>query len=159
MEFIFGNQQFEETEVFNMPSTSLAFVGDAFFTLYARMKVLNVRSKSGKLHSKATELVNAHSQGEFLSKLTEHITEREQNIVQRARNTWTASKSKNACLADYKKSTAFEALLGYLFLTKQFDRMQKMMRIIFDDSNTEQLSESKKLTKSEDLQKVKACKK
>jgi len=133
MEFIFENQDFDKKDVINMPATSLAFVGDAFFTLYARTKVLNTQSKSGKFHKKATELVNAHTQSEFLGKLKSILTEQEEDIVRRARNTYTTSRSKNSGIADYKKSTAFEALLGYLFLTKQFERLHEILNIIFCD--------------------------
>lgn len=130
MEFIFENQDFDEKDVVNMPATSLAFVGDAFFTLYARTKVLNTQAKSGKFQKKVTEMVNAHSQSEFLGRLKDFLTEQEEDIVRRARNTYTASRSKNAGIADYKKSTAFEALLGYLFLTKQYERLQELLKII-----------------------------
>lgn len=129
MEFIFENQNFDEKDVNNMPSTSLAFVGDAFFTLYARTKVLNTHAKSGKFHKKTIELVNAHSQSDFLAKLKGLLTEPEEDIVRRARNTYTASRSKNAKISDYKRSTAFEALLGYLFLTRQYERLHEILKI------------------------------
>lgn len=132
MELLFDNQNFSEDEVIAMPITTLAFVGDAFFTLFARTKVLNKHAKSGTFHTKATALVNAHSQSEFLDKIKPNLTETEQDIVRRARNTHTSSKSKNSGLADYKRSTAFEALLGYLFLSSQFSRLSEILAMSFD---------------------------
>lgn len=120
-------KQYDEDEIISMPSTSLAFVGDAFFTLYARVKVLNTKAKSGKFHKEATKIVNAHSQSEFLEKIKNSLTETEQDIVRRAKNTHTNSKSKNSGLADYKKSTGFEALVGYLFLTNQKERLNEIL--------------------------------
>ena len=131
MELMFDNQNFSEEEVLAMPITSLAFVGDAFFTLFARTKVLNKHAKSGTFHVKATALVNAHSQSEFLDKIKTNLTDVEQDVVRRARNTHTSSKSKNAGLADYKRSTAFEALLGYLFLSKKLQRLNEILDLSF----------------------------
>ena len=135
MELIFENQNFSEEDVMQMPITSLAFVGDAFFTLYARTKVLDKHSKSGSFHKKATNLVNAHSQSEFLEVIKLQLTETEQNLVRRARNSHTSSKSKNSGLADYKRSTAFEALLGYLFLTKKFERLNDVLNLLFKEKD------------------------
>lgn len=124
---------FNEDEVKNMPITSLAFVGDAYFTLYARLKVLNTEAKSGKFHTKAIRLVNAHAQSEFLDRIKPFLSEEEEDLIRRARNTHTSSKSKNAGLADYKKSTAFEALLGFLFLTKNEKRIDELLNLIISE--------------------------
>ncbi len=124
---------FNEDEVKNMPITSLAFVGDAYFTLYARLKVLNTEAKSGKFHTKAIRLVNAHAQSEFLDRIKPSLSEEEEDLIRRARNTHTSSKSKNAGLADYKKSTAFEALLGFLFLTKNEKRIDELLNLIMSE--------------------------
>ena len=126
---------FNDDEVKNMPITSLAFVGDAYFTLYARLKVLNTEAKSGKFHTKSIKLVNAHAQSEFLDKIKPLLSEEEEDLIRRARNTHTSSKSKNAGLADYKKSTAFEALLGFLFLTKNEKRIDELLNLIMSEEN------------------------
>lgn len=129
---IFFNQHFyDENEILSVPSTTLAFVGDAYFTLAARLFVLNGNLKSGKLHSLATAFVKAEAQSEFLKKLLPHLTENEISVAKRARNTHTQSKSKNASLSSYKKATAFEALIGYLYLTKQFERLNELLKIVF----------------------------
>ncbi len=129
MEFKISHLNFVKSDIENMPSTSLAFVGDAFFTLFVRTRVLNPREKSGKLHLKANNCVNAKAQGEYLVRVLPHLTEQEGDIVRRARNTHTLSKSKNAGLADYKKATGFEALVGFLFLCQEYERLEKILEI------------------------------
>ncbi len=127
MKFDFEEFDYDEEDVFLMPSTSLAFVGDALFSLFARVKVMNTQAKSGKFHALATKMVKASAQAKILDSLLPTLTEREENVVRRAKNAHTTSKSKNAGLADYKKATAFEALLGYLYLTKNTKRLNEVL--------------------------------
>ena len=133
MEFEFIKESFEENDIFNMPSTTLAFIGDAFFSLYVKCRVLDTHAKSGKFHTISTNLVKANSQRGFLSKVLDCLTEREKDVVRRARNTHTTSKSKNAGLADYKKATAYEALIGYLFLNKDEKRLKEILDKSFEE--------------------------
>lgn len=113
-------QNLTKEQLNNFSTDALAYVGDAYFTLFCRTKVLEVHNaKPAKLHTTVTNLVNAHAQSVFLEKLTPILTEEEQNIVRRARNSPTTTKSKNYGLAEYKKATSFEALLGFLFYTDQ----------------------------------------
>ena len=132
MKFDFEKFDYEEEDVFSMPSTSLAFVGDALFSLFARAKVVDIFAKSGKFHAMATKIVKAESQAKMLDCLLDGLTEREKSVVRRAKNTHTSSKSKNAGLADYKKATAFEALLGYLYLTKNEKRLNNILETSFE---------------------------
>ena len=132
MKFDFEKFDYREEDVFSMPSTSLAFVGDALFSLFARTKVIDIFAKSGKFHKMATKIVKAESQAKMLDCLIDGLTEREQSVVRRAKNAHTTSKSKNAGLADYKKATAFEALLGYLYLTKNEKRLNEVLKTSFE---------------------------
>lgn len=131
MDIFNENKVFSENEILSVPSTTLAFVGDAYFTYEARLFVLNGNFKSGQLHKKATEFVKAEAQSKFLKNLLPILTESEIDIAKRARNTHTQSKSKNASLSDYKKATAFEALIGYLILTGKKERLRELMKIVF----------------------------
>lgn len=111
-------QIFDREQIKNLSTDSLAYVGDAFFTLLCRNKVLlKHNAKPSKLNKTVTNLVNAHAQSEFLEKLMPNLTQEEQDVVRRARNSPTTTKSKNYGLAEYKKATSFEALLGFLFYT------------------------------------------
>ena len=107
-------------QVNNLSTDALAYLGDAYFTLFCREAVLRVHnSKPSKLHTSVTGLVNAHAQSVFLEKILPILTEEEQNVVRRARNSPTATKSKHYGLAEYKKATSFEALIGFLYLTNK----------------------------------------
>ena len=101
----------------NLSTDALAYIGDAYFTLYCRSQVLITHNaKPSKLHTSVTNLVNAHAQSLFLEKISNLLTAEEQDITRRARNSPTTTKSKHYGLAEYKKATSFEALLGYLFI-------------------------------------------
>ena len=132
MNFDFEKEVYSDYDVLNMPSTTLAFVGDALFSLFVKVKVLNKFSKSGKFHTLSTKIVNAHSQKMILERLEPILNEQEKDVVRRAKNTHTSSKSKNSGLADYKKATAFEALLGYLYLTKREQRLNEILNLSFE---------------------------
>ena len=129
MKFEFEEFNYKKEDVFNMPSTSLAFVGDAFFSLFARVHVLDVFAKSGRFHALSSKIVKASTQAKMLEHIQENLTEEEESVVRRAKNTHTSSKSKNAGLADYKKATAFEALLGFLYLTKNEKRLNEILKL------------------------------
>ena len=74
--------------------------------------------------------VKAKSQAEILQQLEATLTEAEKEIVRRGRNTQTHHVAKNATVQDYMYSTAFEALIGYLYLTKQDDRLSDILEKI-----------------------------
>lgn len=107
---------------------SLAFVGDAVYTLYARAKVMrHSDAKNGVLHSRATLLVKASGQAEAADAIIGLLTEEELGVFRRARNSKAHSVAKHADPADYKKATAFEALVGFLYLTGQDERLKFLL--------------------------------
>ena len=117
----------------NMLSTdALAYIGDAYFTLFCRSAVLqHHNAKPYKLNPIVTRLVNARAQSQFLEKITPMLNQTELDIVRRARNSPTTTKSKNFGLADYKRATSFEALIGYLYLLDQ-KRLDSIMTKVFE---------------------------
>ncbi len=130
----------EENKANQLNPLSLAFVGDAVFTLFIRTKLaLEHDNKAGALHSMANKYVKATAQAKIEDKLAPLFTQRESDIARRARNHHNSTKAKNATLADYKKATAFEAVLGYLTLTEQTERAEDFMKRaidIIDKENT-----------------------
>jgi len=82
-----------------------------------------------KLHMEAVRYVSAKNQAAILDKLSKSLREDEQNIVRRARNQKTFSMPKNASLEDYKHATALEALIGYLYLKKDSERLSEILSI------------------------------
>ena len=114
-----------------LSTDALAYVGDAYFTLYCREQVLaRHNAKPYRLNAIVTRLVNAHAQSEFLDKILPILSSAENDIVRRARNSPTTTKSKNYGLAEYKRATSFEALIGYLYLTDKTRLSQVLDNVI-----------------------------
>lgn len=108
-----------------------AYVGDSVYELYIRTMLINKTNlKPHKLHIESIKYVKAQAQAELLNKLYDNLTEEEQDIVRRARNTQNHHLPKNCNVQDYMYSTAFEALIGYLYLTKQNNRLKEILEKI-----------------------------
>lgn len=111
----------------------LAYIGDSVFEIYVRTKVVNDGLlKTNKLHKLSTEFVKAKAQAEALVRITENLTEDELNIVRRGKNANSNTIPKNADVADYKKATALEALIGYLFLSDKIERLNEIIDLILN---------------------------
>lgn len=109
---------------------ALAFIGDAIHTAFVREKVL--RTKINKLqnyHNDAKKFCNAKKQMETLEKISNSLSEEESNIVRKARNAHSKHGAKNFDEETYKKATAFEALVGFLYLKKQTERLNEILEI------------------------------
>ena len=105
----------------------LAFVGDAVYTLCVRERLaLLSGAHTGELNRLASERVSAHGQSEALERILPRLTEEEEEIYRRGRNAKKPTKSKNASVAEYVRSTGFEAVIGYLYLTGQTDRIEEL---------------------------------
>ena len=105
----------------------LAFVGDAVYTLCVRQRLaLLSGEKTGALNRRASEKVSAHGQSEALERILPRLTEEESEIFRRGRNAKKPTKSKNASVGEYVRSTGFEALIGYLYLTGQAQRIGEL---------------------------------
>ena len=121
----------EEINKKNINSLSLAYLGDAVYELFIRKHLLNKNLKVNELQKKSVDYVSAKAQSKYLDKLIESkiLTEEEIEIVKRARNHKSHS-SKTTDIITYKKSTGLEALIGYLELTNNKDRIKKIMKYI-----------------------------
>jgi ribonuclease-3 family protein len=121
--FKFG-EIIEKQKVNNMNPIVLAFVGDAVYSLFVREKLAcNTDCKSGELNKLATAKVNASAQANFVKEYSNLFTEEEIIIFKRARNAKKTTKAKNASVAEYNVATGFEAVLGYLYLIGNFERL------------------------------------
>ena len=108
---------------------TLAFVGDAVYTLYVRSAlVLSADRRPSELQKLSSLTVSAHGQSELLTKIEERFTNEEREIFLRGRNAKKATKSKNADVAEYNRSTGFEALLGFLCLTGNEERIYQLLK-------------------------------
>lgn len=117
-----------EKEIKNYSMLSLAFLGDSIHSLYIRNYLIAKSNfKVKELHSMATKYVKAKSQSIVIENLND-LTLEEQQIVKTARNSKTNNIAKNSTIKDYKNATAFEALLGYLALNKNYERLNKILK-------------------------------
>ena len=110
----------------------LAYLGDAYYELLVR----NYLIKSGirkvdNLQKESIQYVSAKSQSEILKKIIDNLSEEELDIVHRARNYKRATHPKNTDILTYKHSTAFEALIGYLYINGKKDRIDKLLETIW----------------------------
>ncbi|MBE5754261.1 MAG: Mini-ribonuclease 3 [Clostridiales bacterium] len=120
----------------NVSPIVLAFVGDAVYSLFVREKLtFETDYKAGELQKLSAKEVNAGAQAELVKEILPLLTEEEIGIFKRARNTKKGTKAKNASVADYNASTGFEALLGYLYLTGQNERLNFILNKGVIDEN------------------------
>ena len=107
----------------------LAYVGDAVHTLYVRENLaLTTDHKANKLHKITASEIKAVAQAVKADKILPMFTEAEKDVFMRARNAHTGSVAKNASIGEYKKATGFEAVIGYLYLTGQIERMKELLK-------------------------------
>lgn len=110
---------------------ALAFMGDAIHTAFVREQVLtgNNALKLTNYHNEAKKFCNAKKQKEVLESITPFLNDEEKEIVRRARNSKAKHKAKNFDEEEYKKATAFEALVGYLYLSWQKERLNEILNL------------------------------
>ena len=107
---------------------TLAYIGDAVFEIIIRTLIVEKGQRAANtLHRHTTKIVCAQTQAKMIEAVYESLTEEEQEVYRRGKNTKTNSSAKNASLSDYHKATGFEALCGYLFLK---DNMERIIQII-----------------------------
>lgn len=125
------DRQIEEIRL--MKPLVWAYIGDCVYELFIRMNLVSKTNLDPhRLHIETIKYVKAKAQAETLQKIYENLTEEEKEIVRRGRNAEAHHLPKNAELVDYKYATAFEALIGYLYLTKQDERLKEIFELIIN---------------------------
>ena len=125
-EFLKIDRTKEDVEL--MSPLTWAYIGDAVYELFIRNKLINETNlKPHKLHIEAIKYVKAKSQAEKLNEIYETLTDEEKDIVRRGRNTQNHHLPKNSNVQEYMYATAFEALIGYLYLTEQHSRLKEIL--------------------------------
>jgi ribonuclease-3 family protein len=134
MEFDILKNRFTAQEARQLNPLVLAFIGDAIYEVFVRTYLVdrNRDMSVHKLHVEAISFVKAHAQSEFIKKLEEQLTEEEKAIFKRGRNSKSGTIPKNADLQEYKAATGFEALLGYLYITEQAERLNYILNSIVE---------------------------
>lgn len=122
-----------DNKIKSMSPLVWAYIGDAVYELYIRNYLIETTNlKPNKLHIEAIKFVKAKAQANILENLQIFLTDEEKEIVRRGRNTQNHHLPKNAELKDYTYATAFEALIGYLYLTKQEERLQEILQKVIE---------------------------
>lgn len=109
-------------------SLELAYLGDALYDLYVRERLVARGGRVRALHREAISLVCAHAQSEALARIADALTDEERDVVRRARNA-KQTPPKNADAGEYHHATALEALVGWLYVTGQRERMNEILAL------------------------------
>ena len=112
-------------EAIRLSPLVLAYVGDAVFELYVRCRLATAEAKVGRIHSRAIGLVSAKAMAAYYKVLDPLLTDEERGILHRGRNV-KSRHSRSAGVGQYRRSTGFEALVGYLFLSGQEERLEQL---------------------------------
>ncbi len=109
-------------------SLTLAYVGDAIYEVFIRTKLTeNGDKKVNRLHKEAKNFVSAKAQSQIVEAMLDSLTADETDIFKRGRNTKVNTKAKNADFKEYHNATGLEALFGYLYLSKNHERLNELL--------------------------------
>lgn len=117
----------------------LAYIGDGVYELFVRNKIVKEHPDMPphKLHILSSSHVKAHSQSVSMAAIEPILTEDELKIYKRGRNAKSGTVPKNADVTDYRRSSGFEALIGYLYLTNRTERLSELMELAYINSHNE----------------------
>lgn len=131
-------EQFEiaDVDIKTYSPLALAYIGDGIFDLVIRSIVVSKgNTKANQLHQYTSHIVKAASQAQMIEALEEELTEEEADVYRRGRNAKSPTMAKNASMADYRKATGFEALMGYLYLKDDFERIVELTKLGLDKAH------------------------
>ena len=125
--------QMKEVDVHSYSPLTLAYIGDSIYDLIIKSLVINQGNRQvNKLHEETSMYVQASTQSLMMRAMQEELTEEEHAVYKRGRNAKSVSPAKNQSITDYRRATGFEALLGYLYLKKEWKRMLDLVKIGLD---------------------------
>lgn len=108
---------------------SLAYIGDSVYELIIRsISVMKGNAPVHKLHLRSVKYSKAASQAKMLGMIYQYLSEDEADIVRRGKNSKPGTLPKNACAGDYMSATGLEALIGWLYIKKEYDRIIFLMQ-------------------------------
>ena len=113
----------------NIGTRELAYLGDAVFELMVREKLIADRIPFGSLNHIADKYVNAKTQAEMYHRIFTKLTNIEQSIIKRGRNLHTATRTKSACMSEYRHATGLEVLFGYLYVNVEMERLKEVFEM------------------------------
>lgn len=132
-----GNERINMNEKANLLNgAALAYIGDAVYEVFVRDYVLSKGETSpNKLHKAAVKYVEARGQARVMQhwlSFDDYLTQEEITMYKRGRNNKANTKAKNASIGDYRQATGFESLVGWLHMSRKFDRLQVLLQAAVD---------------------------
>ncbi|MDU2110929.1 MAG: ribonuclease III domain-containing protein [Clostridiales bacterium] len=120
----------DKIKLITMSPLVLAYLGDTVYESYIREHLIrqNINRKVNNLHKLAINYVKAKAQSDIIHSIEDELTEEEQRIYKRGRNQKSHTAPKNADIIDYKYATGFEALIGYLYLSEDKERLEYIVK-------------------------------
>lgn len=120
----------EDQDLRSYSPLTLAYIGDGVYELIIRtILVKKGNCPVNRLHKKASSLVKAGAQSAIMEVIEEELTPKELSVYRRGRNAHSPTMAKHATMADYRRATGFEALMGYLYLKEDYTRMLTLVRM------------------------------
>lgn len=118
-----------QTDIKTYSPLTLAYIGDAIYDLIIRTVIVeNGNAPVNKLHKQVSKLVQATAQAELYHSIQDQLTQEEMTVYKRGRNAKSFTSAKNAGIVEYRTATGLEALMGYLYLTDQTDRITQLIK-------------------------------
>jgi len=118
-------------DIRNLQTLSIAYIGDAYFHLFVRVRLLKYKYKVNDLHALSAKIVSAVYQSKAYQEIESILTDEEKEIFKRGRNAKSRS-THSATNTEYHNSTGFETLLGTLYLTRKNERLNELANATFD---------------------------
>lgn len=130
--------ELKEVDIVSYSPLVLAYIGDCIYDLIIKTMIINRGNKQvHKLHEETSRFVQASTQSLMMRAMQEHLTEEEHAVYRRGRNAKSVSPAKNQSITDYRRATGFEALLGFLYLKKEYKRLMDLVKIGLDSLEEE----------------------
>ena len=123
------NKDLGEINITDYSPLTLAYIGDGIYEIVVRTVIVDEANRQvNKIHKAASNLVKAETQAKMIHLIMDDLTEEEVRIYKRGRNAKAVTRAKNASMSDYRTATGFEALMGWLYLTGQSERMMQLIK-------------------------------
>ena len=126
---IYEGLDMKHTEPSQLSPLVLAYIGDSIYDLVIKTWVIEQGNMQvNKLNKKTSSIVKAESQSAMIGAIEPMLSEHEEAVYKRGRNAKSYTSAKNASIGDYRRATGFETLMGYLYLSGQYERMMELVK-------------------------------
>ncbi|MGN0328899.1 MAG: Mini-ribonuclease 3 [Lachnospira sp.] len=130
---IWENLNLKEVNPKQLSPLVLAYIGDSIYDLVIKTFIVTEgNTQVNKMNKKASSIVKAETQSKVIGFLEPMLSEEEENVYKRGRNAKSYTSAKNASISDYRRATGFEALIGYLYLAGNYNRMTELIKAGLD---------------------------